>query len=139
MCLGDASGDNAMAKARRDECPRGKFIPAQIVKSESKTVQLPSMKALGPLLWEMLHTVKFLPMADLIVSRVTARLPCGICKAHWAAILAADPPDFSSLPAYRSWTVRAHNAVNRGNDYATGQPLNRPQWTDEQAAARWGW
>jgi len=44
-----------------------------------------------------------------------AGLPCPKCRQHFEEFLRSHPPDFESRTRFFSWTVAAHNFVNRSN------------------------
>lgn len=43
-----------------------------------------------------------------------------VCRDNWRKITAANPPDFSSLDAFRQWAIKRHDDVNR--------ELGKPLW-----------
>lgn len=73
----------------------------------------------GPQMWGDLHRRPFLvPTLDAAAEKrwmdqFNKHVFCGECRAHWRALLAATPPDYSSREAYFAWTVDSHNQVNR--------------------------
>jgi hypothetical protein len=82
----------------------------------------------GSALWAELHTADVLT-TDLIDS-IAPRLPCGQCRAHWTAMLAATPPPIGEpAPAGQRWVTARHNEVNAS--------LGRRQWTPAESDARW--
>jgi hypothetical protein len=83
----------------------------------------------GSALWAELHQSK--APTPALVDSIAPRLPCGVCKAGWLAMLSATPPDFSSLGAWRRWTHARHEQVNA--------KLAKPPVSYADAALRWNW
>jgi hypothetical protein len=83
----------------------------------------------GAALWAELHRANE-PTPDLVDS-ITPRLSCGPCRSDWLSMLERTPPDFTSLGAWRQWTVDRHNEVNA--------KLAKPLLTYPEAALRWNW
>lgn len=61
-----------------------------------------------------------------IQRQILPHLPCGDCRGHAVAYLAANAPTWGD---YFAWTVAFHNAVN--------QRLGKPQLATDQARAIW--
>nr|UDO47644.1 erv-family thiol oxidoreductase [Pandoravirus massiliensis] len=99
------------------------------------------MYLVGPPLWETMHYAAFQcpePFAERapalldLVRAYAALLPCAECRGHFAALLAAHPPEEAARAgrqAFARWTVDAHNMVNAR--------LGKPLFTFEQAAGRY--
>lgn len=71
----------------------------------------------GPLKWRELHCRGLAPLpmegeSEWFKSFIES-LPCPKCKHHFESFIQQNPPDFSSRPAFFTWTVKAHNFVNR--------------------------
>lgn len=85
----------------------------------------------GNLLWSALHRRALaVPAGESDAAWLAGfrqAIPCGDCRKHWDAMLAATPPDWS---AYFAWTVARHNEVNRR--------LGKPEMGLEEALQRWG-
>jgi hypothetical protein len=71
----------------------------------------------GPIKWRELH---YRGLTDFPMDKehewfaaFCRGLPCPQCREHFESFLRDHPPDFSSREAFFSWTVRAHNHVNR--------------------------
>lgn len=83
----------------------------------------------GADLWAGLHRLALNPDKAEAFTRFLAGLrnaiPCGVCRGHWDAWIANNPPDGDLF----AWTVAAHNAVNAR--------LGRPLFHVEEARARW--
>lgn len=78
----------------------------------------------GPPLWRALHEFARTWKGDITAAQehfaaLDAALPCGECRQHWRALLAAHPPDLQSAAAFHRWTVDRHNDVNT----RLGKPL----------------
>lgn len=99
------------------------------------------MHIVGPPLWETMHYAAFQcpePFAERapallgLVRAYATLLPCAECRGHFAALLAAHPPEEAARDgrqAFARWTVDAHNRVNAR--------LGKPLVTFEQAAWRY--
>ncbi|AVK76988.1 Sulfhydryl oxidase [Pandoravirus macleodensis] len=99
------------------------------------------MHLVGPPLWETMHYAAFqcpepfverAPALLDLVRAYAALLPCAECRGHFAALLAAHPPEEAARAgrqAFARWTVDAHNMVNAR--------LGKPLVTFEQAAWRY--
>ncbi|WBR14471.1 Erv-family thiol oxidoreductase [Pandoravirus kuranda] len=99
------------------------------------------MHLVGPPLWETMHYAAFQcpePFAERapallsLVRAYATLLPCAECRGHFAALLAAHPPEEAARggrQAFARWTVDAHNMVNAR--------LGKPLVTFEQAAWRY--
>jgi hypothetical protein len=85
----------------------------------------------GPLKWRELHVraLAYLPMdneKEWFDSFVQS-IPCPKCQAHFELFLKDNPPTFDSRTSFFSWTVKAHNYVNRA--------LQKPELSLEEALA----
>ncbi len=86
---------------------------------------------IGPKLWAKMYARALTPAADRVhtdsvfLANIRAGLPCGPCRAHFNAYVAAHPPE----PFTFGWVAAFHNAVNaiRGVEI----------WTIELARKRW--
>jgi hypothetical protein len=87
-------------------------------------------QTLGPLMWAELHSLSEVPSEEWL-AHFAARVPCGECRFHWSNICRIMPPDTGSLAAFRRWTWRAHDAVNR--------LIGRAAVAFDRAAEMWGW
>lgn len=121
----------ANPRLKPPELPRAVQIP-----SPARGIDVASFAAFdvfppfnGAQIWAEMHRRALVTFGDdsAYLETVTARLPCGTCKPHWAALLAAKPPTWGE--AYFAWTVAAHNEVNAR--------LGKPLVTVEEARAIW--
>jgi formate-dependent nitrite reductase cytochrome c552 subunit len=118
MLTGDSDFAAAMDRLRKmGEAAKGRAKPAPAAAPQAESVQS-SWQIRGPKLWAELHGRAAAFAGDVDGERkwlaeFAARLGCGDCKRHWLQWVAENPPDLASAEAYRAWTVRAHNAVNR--------------------------
>ncbi|AGO84069.1 Sulfhydryl oxidase [Pandoravirus salinus] len=99
------------------------------------------MHLVGPPMWETLHYAAFqcpepfderAPALVALVRGYVVLLPCAECRAHFAALLDAHPPEVAARygrQAFARWTVDAHNAVNAR--------LGKPLFAYDQAARRY--
>ena len=72
--------------------------------------------------WESLHYIShWYPVvpteeekahARAYVASIAALYPCVVCRAHFAGLVRANPPNVDSRDAFSRWTVDAHNIVN---------------------------
>ena len=73
----------------------------------------------GPIKWKELHTRALCSLATdnehEWFAAFVAGLPCPKCREHFKQFVQAQPPDFESRSKFFSWTVAAHNFVNRHN------------------------
>lgn len=111
------------APRRRNLGPHARRRAALAVQQRRTRVQ----KRVGRyhFLWKLMHTVAWLyPAHPSDMQRLDARhfiqnmrllVPCGICRRHFAAYLARNPPNVQSGQAFFQWTVDLHNHVNRRN------------------------
>lgn len=90
----------------------------------------------GPPLWEKIHhrAIESETHFDADAERrwlkaIALAMPCGECRLHWLKWSTTNPADLSSASAYFTWTVAAHNAVNR--------LLGKAEMTLEQALEQW--
>jgi len=86
----------------------------------------------GPELWAELH--RWALAADPATARhwldrLAARVPCGDCRRHWLADVAASPPPTGNCDELFAWTVERHNQVNRR--------LGKPEMPLTEATQRW--
>lgn len=70
----------------------------------------------GPPLWAEIHA--WAASADLYrvaeyLDAFALRVPCGACREHWRAIVAANPPDVSSNAVLERWVSDRHDDVSR--------------------------
>jgi hypothetical protein len=77
--------------------------------------------------WAVLHT-EGIGKNETWLAEWEKSIPCGECRQGYRVIKAELPPTFPLPP---EWTWALHNAVNA--------KLNKPTFTLEQAAQRWGW
>jgi hypothetical protein len=94
--------------------------PEPAPKAENKNV---------PWLWAQLH-LRSLSLEGFDdsawISEFGKRIPCGVCRQHWARMLQETPPNYFD---YFAWSVDRHNEINA--------KLGKPIFTFEQALARW--
>jgi hypothetical protein len=132
--IGDVSGlpeDPAAA-------PKVVIIPAGPTKAEQHHLVDRAVAATpkwlrglaGTMYWRALHrrALKVPAGRDDAEWLATFRrmLPCGDCRNHWDAMVAATPPEWAN---YFAWTVARHNEVNRR--------LGKPEMGEEEALQRW--
>lgn len=77
----------------------------------------------GPIKWRELHARGLCKLSmrgeNKWFKDFIRGLPCPDCRHHFEAFVRRHPPVFTSRRAFFSWTVKAHNCVNR----ATGKPV----------------
>lgn len=80
----------------------------------------------GPPLWNRLHrgalNLETTEKRAALLREITSSIPplCG-CRNHWQSILEEHPAQLSTAEDFFSWTVLAHNLVNR--------KLHKPEFT----------
>lgn len=108
--------------AHQGDCPLGRF-------SESHPVVAASSNSTTAL-WRELHAYEIPKDGPLFLewlSNWANRVPCGECRVFWRSWLSDNLPPLSSQKEFFTWTVSAHNAVNR--------KLGKREWTVEEAHA----
>lgn len=112
----DADGDGYRAAANKySNLPQPASPQLAVTTAATTTESPPPTIPTYSELWAALHRHAWGDDWDdpaWIDRNITAKLPCGECKQHWRALLAATPPDYSSREAFFAWGVAAHNQVN---------------------------
>lgn len=67
--------------------------------------------------------------AAALMDVLTRMYPCGECARHFAAVVAANPPQVASRAQFSRWMCDVHNVVNRS--------LGKPSFNCDLVAARW--
>lgn len=117
----------ALKRPRPVYVPRPKLTPEQAAAAREQHAE--RIAAAGRVLWADLHRWALtVPLGgenasravlDAALVKFSQRVPCGECRQHWVADVAANPPDYSDNLALFNWTVDRHNGVNA----RTGKPV----------------
>lgn len=120
----DINGDGDCPDPIELPCdPPGEMFAASALGEMNMTAEVfpaPSlMETAGPPLWADLHaTAAAGQLTPEWLEEFAARIPCGICRAHWLEMLKTHPPRYDDQYA---WSVEVHNIVN--------VRLGKPIWT----------
>jgi hypothetical protein len=131
-CACTVDGADITAHARADYCPRpngprfGGVKPDGWIEGEGVPVE-----SSGAVMWRELHEYTPGDGSAAWLAAFNDRVPCGECKREWKAWQEQNPPNFSSVEAWRLWTWAAHNAVNAR--------IGAPQVEYVEAARLCGW
>jgi len=101
----------------------------ELMASSMPTIDRPSPRVLGPIVWAAKHTYTGCdPVWHANWELTIPNYGCS-CRKDYAEYKADNPPDFSSPHAYWLWGVQLHNWVNR--------KLGKSELTVEEAKAIW--
>lgn len=131
LCLADSKGIGTIERATAGNCPIGQHVADDGTELPATAARVQA-SVNGAWLWKALHRRALDAAADLSeevrwLELWSNMIPCGDCKATWAAWRITNPANLSSPAAYFAWTIGAHNFVNR--------KLGRREWTVNEALA----